>query len=198
MTPRGVFLHRRGSPWRWPAAIALALGLVLTGILVTPPSWIDRFLAPHDPGRRFDREPPRPWLVLTPPPEIEVEIAPPRRSPATPETRPEPLPLAAWWRAGWRTRIAAAPLRSPRPTPVDSARFLLQSLGLDRAMAVRSRPDSLLAIRLLMLQRADSYRFDELRPYFEAMTRARAYADIQSRAADMYDDFLAGEIMVPD
>ena len=198
MTHQGVFLHRRGSPWRWPAATALALALVLTGILGTPRSWIDSFLAPHGPGHRFDREPPRPWLVLMPPPEIVVRSVPPGRAPVVPLELPEPPPVAAWWRAGWRIRVAATPLRSPRPTPVDSAHFLLQSLGLDRELAVRTRPDSLLAIRLLLLQREDAYRFDELKPYFEAMTRARAYADIQSRAADMYDDFLAGEIMVPD
>ena len=30
------------------------------------------------------------------------------------------------------------------------------------------------------------------------MARARDYADIMSRAADMYDDFLRTEIMTPD
>ena len=49
-----------------------------------------------------------------------------------------------------------------------------------------------------MLQLEDSFKFDELKPYLRAMTKSRAYADILSRAADMYDDFLGTEIMTPD
>jgi hypothetical protein len=60
------------------------------------------------------------------------------------------------------------------------------------------RPDSVLASRLLILQQEDSFRFDELKPYFEAMARAHDYSDIMSRAADMYGEHLGSQIMVPD
>ena len=62
----------------------------------------------------------------------------------------------------------------------------------------RARPDSVLAARLFLMQVEDSFRFDELKPYLQAMARSRDYADIMSRAADMYDNFLATEIMTPD
>ena len=198
MTPRGVYQRRRGNPWRWPVVIAVALGLVVAGFIGTPQSWIDSFLTPGRPGQGRRTNQPRPWLVLMPPPEIMVQPSRTRIVTADePESR-EPVPTADWWREGWRIRIAAAPLSVARPSAIDSVRFLLESLGLQQDLAVRSRPDSLLAVRLLMLRREDAYGFDALKPYLEAMTRARAYADIHSRAADMYDDFLASEIMVPD
>ncbi len=55
-----------------------------------------------------------------------------------------------------------------------------------------------MASRLFVMQVEDSFRFDELKPYLEAMAKSRDYADIMSRAADMYDNFLATEIMTPD
>jgi hypothetical protein len=199
VTRRGLFLRRRGSPWRWPAAAFLALGVLLAGTLLTPRAWITWFLTPRDMSRLAERETPAPWLTLLPPPV--VEIAPPprperRTEPPPPDTGPRPD--ADWWREGWRIRIAAAVGPSLQPTPEDSVRYLLTSLGLETDLVMRARPDSVMAVRLILLERESSFRFDELKPYFQAMTRARAYADLQSRVADMYDHFLASEIMAPD
>ncbi len=191
-------MRRRSNPWRWPAFTALAVVLLLTFTLGMPRSWIDSFLSRHDPGRWSDAKASRPWLVLLPPPVVEV--VPLRRAePAEVPPRNEPVPeVADWWREGWRIRIAETVRGDLRPSAEDSTRYLLTSLGLAPDLAQRARPDSILAARLILLRRQESFRFDELKPYFEAMTRARAYADLHSRAADMYDNFLAQEIMVPD
>jgi len=198
VTHRGIYLRRRGSPWRWPVAVLVTLGLFMGGLVLTPDSWIDWFLDSRDiHGPDHDRAA-QPWLVLLPPPELEVTPAPivervERQPPA------DPVPdVADWWRRGWRIRVADTARVQPRSTPEDSARYLLTSLGLAADLPQRARPDSILASRLLLMQREESYRFDELKPYFAAMTRARAYADLYSRVASMYDNFLAQEIIVPD
>lgn len=193
------FHRERGSPWRWPAAVVLACALFLGGLVFTPDAWIRWFLGSGRSTSLNEGAPPRPWLVLVPPPQVEVTDPqldePDRRQPPPP--RPAP-PVADWWREGWRIRIAASAEVSPRPSPEDSARYFLATLGVPRELPDRARPDSVLAARLLLLGREESYRIDELKPYFEAMTRARAYADLYSRVADMYDNFLAQEIIVPD
>ena len=74
----------------------------------------------------------------------------------------------------------------------------LERLGVGQDLLTLVKPDSVLAARLILLQREDQMGFDELKPYFQAVTRSRAYADILSRAADMYGDFLQQEIIVPD
>ncbi len=40
--------------------------------------------------------------------------------------------------------------------------------------------------------------FESMKPYLAALGRSEDYADIMSRASDMYDDFLQQQIMVPD
>lgn len=193
---RGVFHRRRAHPARWLLAAAAALTIGLAATFLTPRSWLG-FLLPD--GRSLQQLAPleaRPWLVLSPPPEIEPA---PRRRPVEPP-RPEPPapPPADWWREGWRIRVAAAAREDLRPTPEDSVVYLLETLGLPHDIMSRARPNSLLEARLILLAREESYRFDELKPYFGAVTRARAYADLQSRKADMYDDHLRQEIIVPD
>ena len=85
-----------------------------------------------------------------------------------------------------------------RQAPADSVAILLTALGVERDFMTLVRPDSVMASRLFLMQVEDSFKFDELKPYLEAMARSRDYADMMSRAADMYDDFLATEIMTPD
>ncbi|MFN2370010.1 MAG: hypothetical protein ABR506_02525, partial [Candidatus Krumholzibacteriia bacterium] len=82
------------------------------------------------------------------------------------------------------------------PTPADSARILLDAVGLPVELAMIARPDSALAARLLLLRREDAMRFDALKPYLHAMGRSAMYRDLQARVADMYDDFLRQEIIV--
>lgn len=197
MSGRGHFVRRRGHPVRWPLSALVAF--MLLGLLWgTPRNWIDSFLGMRDGGRRTGPVDRRPWLVLVPPPEVEVQpgrdVPPP---PVEPPTVALPPP-ADWWRSGLRVRIAEDRQPARRLTAADSARHLLLSLGLPADTAALARPDSQLARRLLLLQREDTFRFDALKPYFGAMTRARAYADLQSRVAHMYDDFLKQEIVVPD
>ena len=198
MNTRGLYLRRRGNPWRWPVAVLVTCSLFLGGLFFTPDAWIDWFMNPRDSVRLADGRAVRPWLVLVPPPVIEV-IRAPTVEPVDRRPPGEPAPeMADWWRRGWRIRVAETASRDLRPSAEDSTRYLLTSLGLAPDLARRARPDSILAARLILLRRQESYRFDELKPYFEAMTRARAYADLHSRVADMYDNFLAQEIMVPD
>ena len=189
-------MRRRESPWRWPVCCGVAITLLAGFVLWTPRSWIAGFFSPLDLERPGRRETPAPWLVLLPPPEVTVVSAPP----AEPDlAAPPPPPRAAdWWSRGWRIRVGAARDQDFAPTSEDSAHVLLQALHLDRNLDRLVRPDSVIAVRLLLLQREESLRFDELKPYLSAMARARAYRDIQARAADMYDDFLRQQIIVPD
>lgn len=172
------------------------MGLLLAGVFLVPQSWMDAFFSPLDLRPDDGRERPRPWLVLVPPPEVAVldrSAPPPPPLPAAIEP-----PAADWWARGWRVRVADDLAEGLRPTPEDSSRVVLDALGLPTNLAMLVRPDSLLAARLLIMRREDGFRFDELKPYLQAMTRAAMYRDIQARAADMYDDFLHQDIIVPD
>ncbi len=192
-------MHRRESPWRWPGAVALAAILLLGGVLGTPRSWL-AFLLPapaHDgaaaaAGRR--------WLVLSPPPEVLVVPDVPPSAPPTPTPRSEP-PEPAWWDAAWNIRVTAAAeeiLAPPPPAAADSSRALMAALGLGEDWLTAVRPDSVLASRLLLLERTSGYLPADVRPYLNALGRHEAYRDIISRATAMYDEFLLHEISVPD
>jgi len=177
--------------------VALAVTLLVGGFLATPRAWLGFLLADGSGLQEGAPREARPWLVLQPPPEIET--VPAREElPLPPREQPAPPPPADWWREGWRIRIADASREDLAPTADDSVAYLLETLGLPRDLVMRARPDSLTAAHLLLLAREESYRFDELKPYFAAVARSRAFADIQSRKADMYDDHLGSEIMVPD
>jgi hypothetical protein len=185
---------RRASPWRWPAAWALALGFLAAVVFLVPAAWIQWFFSPLD-LERGSRAEPRPWLVLVPPPEV-LPAAPmdePQKRPPAPAPTPPP---ADWWTAAWRVRVADDVAAGTAAASEDSDRIVLDALGLPTDLAMIVRPDSVMAARLLLMQREDSFRFDELKPYLSAMTRAAAYRDLQSRVADMYDDFLRQDIMV--
>lgn len=139
-------------------------------------------------------------MVILPPPPVEMvadlpeEIIPPESE----SDRTEPHRDPDWWSRGWIIRADDDPPATPASATVDSVAILLMALGVERDFMERTRPDSLLASRLFLMQVEDSFQFDELKPYLAAMTRSRAYADMFSRVADMYDDFLSQEIMTPD
>jgi hypothetical protein len=95
-------------------------------------------------------------------------------------------------------RTGAAVVRDLAPAVPDSAAVVLRALGLEDDFLARVRPDSVMARRLQLLRQEDSFRFDELKPYLAAMARARDYADMMSRAADMYGEHLQSAIMTPD
>jgi hypothetical protein len=193
-------MRDRRNPWKWPICIGLALSLVLVTVYLVPGRWIDAFFSPLSLVARLEREQALRWMEIMPPPQVEIV---PDHQPETSPSDLEPELLEPhldpdWWIQGWRIR----PVVDVEPQAVqavnDSVRILLTALGVERDFLSRARPDSLLANRLALLQIEDSFKFDEMKPYFGAMTRARAYADIMSRAADMYDDFLRQEIMTPD
>lgn len=193
-------MRDRGNPWKWPICIGLAFTMVLVTVFLVPVSWIQAFFSPLSLLERMEREQAPRWMVIMPPPQVEIV---PDHHPETSEDPleeefPEPHLDPDWWIQGWRIRPVVDAEVHQAQAANDSVMILLTALGVERDFMRRARPDSLLANRLAILQVEDSFKFDELKPYLSAMTRARAYADIMSRAADMYDDFLRQEIMTPD
>ena len=194
-------MHQRPNPWRWPAATALALALLLGGVFFTPDSWIEFFFSPLNLGDEDGTGDRRGWLELLPPPEIVVAAEEP-----APATKPDPKrdePQVEWqnpdwWQEGWRIKMETETETALRPAPADSAAVVLRELGIGQDFFSMVKPDSVLAARLHLLKLEDSYRFDELKPFLSAMGRAAAYRDIMSRKADMYDEFLGREIIAPD
>ena len=193
-------MRDRRDPWKWLVCVGLTVVMVLVTVFLLPPRWIDAFFSPLSLVERLQREQGPEWMVILPPlavemvPDHEPETPAPQPDPARPQTHRDP----DWWAKGWRIRtVPEAPAVVPRAV-ADSVAILLTALGVERDFMSRARPDSVLAARLFLMQMEDSFRFDEMKPYLSAMTRARAYADIMSRVADMYDDFLATEIMTPD
>jgi hypothetical protein len=194
-------MRDRRDPWKWPACIGLTFALLLGVVFLVPASWIEAFFSPLSFTERMERQRAGPWLAIMPPPVVESVTD---REPVPPAADPEEDPPVDhrdpdWWSRGWV--IQATPRGSQDNSGKaadDSVTILLAALGVERDFMARARPDSVLAARIFLLQVEDSFRFDEMKPYLTAMARARDYADIMSRAADMYDDFLRQEIMTPD
>ena len=192
-------MRDRRDPWKWPFAIGLALGLTLAVGLWLPRTWLNFLLAPQD-SSRATTGPAGRWLVLQPPPVIEVQTArdPRPDPPARPQT-PPPHEDPRWWLAGFAAGARAdTALFAPAAAPVDTVAQVLAALGLGQDFMTAARPDSVLAARLILLQAHDALAFDALKPLLLQMGRAERYADIMSKAADMYDEPLAQEIRVPD
>ncbi len=194
-------MRNGGELWKWLVSIGLAVGLMLAAALWLPRSWLSFLLAPRDLIEQYETAAPDHWLVLVPPPVIEV-IIPETDELPEPETPPPPTLHhdPRWWQDGWAAVTAndQALFAPVVPTLTDTLQLLLTELGLGVDSITQARPDSLLAARLFLLQLEDGFRYEELKPYFESVTRARTYADINSRAADMYDEPLAQDIVVPD
>ena len=195
-------MHDHRDPWKWPVVLAVTVAVWLAGAFLLPRSWIAFILATHQDQTAAQATGGDPWLVLLPPPEIVVR--PDDEPPPHPDTPPPPPREhidPQWWVSGMRVRIvdARSPQAAvPRPTLRDTLNQILHELGLVEELTMIPKPDSTVAAALLILQREDALRFDALKPYFNAVARSRDYADIMSRAADMYGDFLQQEIMVPD
>jgi hypothetical protein len=191
-------MRDRRDPWKWPVCVGVTVAMVLATLFLLPQSWIDAFFSPLSLVERLERQQATRWMVIMPPPPVESvpDHHPVTRLPDT--TDPKPHRDPDWWSQGWRVMTAPdSPTARPQAS-ADSVAILLTALGVERDFMTRIRPDSVLASRLFLMQVEDSFRFDELKPYLEAMAKSRDYADIMSRAADMYDNFLATEIMTPD
>ena len=193
-------MRDRGEPWKWPVSIGLSVGLMLAVALWLPRSWLGFLLVPRAPNAPSKSVLPQRWLTLFPPLEIEV-FHPDLAS----VTEPEPAqPFVQhedprWWQDGWAvSTVDEILLAPPLPALADTVRMLLGELGLGVDFMTRARPDSVLAARLFMLQVEDGFRYEELKPFLASVSRAKAYAAILSRAADMYDEHLAQEIQVTD
>lgn len=191
-------MHRRHHPAKWPLSITTALVLLLGGVFFTPRSWIEFFFSPLRAFERDEVAATRGWMTILPTPEIEVaEPAFETENEDRPEPEPVPWSNPDWWREGWNVRIEAAHESAVRAAPVDSAQVVLEALGIGEDFMTRVRPDSVLAARLHLLRVENSFLADELKPYLSAMGRAEQYRDIMSRKADMFDDFLATDIIAP-
>ena len=193
-------MRDRRDPWKWPFSIGLTLVVFLGTAFLLPQPWIDAFFTPLSLLDRIERAPDPQWLVILPPPPIEMV---PDLPADVPDPRPEPDPDEVhqdpdWWSRRWIIRTVVEPPAAGSPAADDSVAILLAALGVERDFINRARPDSVLAARLFILQIENSFNFDEMKPYLSAMARSRDYADIMSRAADMYDDFLGSQIMTPD
>ena len=193
-------MRDRRDPWKWPFSIGLTLVVFLGAAFLLPQPWIDAFFSPLSLLERMEREQDPQWMVILPPPPIEVvpdfqpDVTDPSPEPFHDEDHQDP----DWWSRGWIIRAVVEPPSTESQAVRDSVAILLRALGVERDFINRTRPDSVLAARLFILQVEDSFNFDELKPYLSAMARSRDYADIMSRAADMYDYFLDSEIMTPD
>ncbi|MCK9995676.1 MAG: hypothetical protein KAH56_05260 [Candidatus Krumholzibacteria bacterium] len=193
-------MRDRRDPWKWPVCVGVTVAMVLATMFLLPQSWIDAFFSPLSLVERLEREQHPEWMVILPPPPVEMvpdhhtESSPPKPDPTSPEHHRDP----DWWSRGWRVMTTTDSPAVRSQAPADSVAILLTALGVERDFMTLVRPDSVMASRLFLMQVEDAFKFDELKPYLEAMARSRDYADIMSRAADMYDDFLATEIMTPD
>lgn len=192
-------MRNRGSPWKWPLCIGLAFALVLVTVYWVPQAWIDAFFSPLSLDERWLQDQgPRWGILLEPPPDfaaddqVDSSPKPHEPQPVTDHLDPD------WWVRGVAIRTVTDPGNESSQDVPDSVMLLLTALGLERDFMARARPDSVLASRLFMMQVEGSFRFDELKPYLSAMARSRCYADIMSRKADMYDEFLSRTIMTPD
>lgn len=188
------------NPWRWPLSIGAATAVLWVMIFLVPPQWFAFLLAIQE--KKIDDRATRneTWLVLQPPPEFTVDPELESKKLSKPLIKDlEPFEPHHWWNASRGVSIIAK--SSPEASRIshqDSVTYFFNSLGLADDFMLSSRPDSLLASKIFFLQLEDSFDFSAAKPYLSALGRAEDYADIMSRAAAMYDEFLNTTIMVPD
>ncbi len=193
-------MRERRDPWKWPVTVGLTAGLLWAVVFWLPRSWLS-FLLPNPlvagagPALR-----PQEMLTLLPP--LVVVVQPdPREPPPAAELPEPPAPVdPRWWTDGWAVTAVndTALFNAGATAPPDTVGRLLQALGLGDDFMTWARPDSILAARLFELRLEEGFDYDELKPYLSGLARSRAYADILSRAADMYNEHLAKVIQVPD
>ncbi len=192
-------MRNRNHPLKWPLSICVVLLLFFGAVFLVPGHWFNFFVAPINTSQIQQTNQPDQWMNILPP--LVVESVPAeKKQPEIPDNPPQRPPLEApgWWTEGWRIQaVQESQQMLPRAT-VDSVAVVMQALGVGLDFTRKVLPDSVLAHKLLILQIEDGFAFDELKPYLRAMTKARALLDINSRAADMYDEHLGSTIMVPD
>ena len=192
---------RHENRWQWPLSTALAVTLLLSGVFLTPRSWIAALFFPPAPQLQVTTAPePLRWLELLPlsavllKPEIEPD-APPRQRPRQPPL----LDDAEWWRRAWQIHVGrtgkAQLLGQDRDT---TAVRPLELLTGDVRRIATQEPDSALAMRLALLRMTDDLDLTGLRARLDGITRGRIFTDLKSREADMFDEHLNLQIMTTD
>jgi len=194
--PMPALVSRDRPRWTWPVAWSLALAsLVLVALL--PQRWWN---AVWPDGRLAARatEPPPAAFEL-------VELAPgrppsPIESDESPPTAPTPprAPEAAWWEVGFRARIVADFAAPPVLPDSLLPRPLLELWGARATTElILAAPDSAVHAQLWWLVQEERLAASDLGGLFTAIARARAYADLRSREAAMFDEFLNETVPVP-
>ena len=179
------------SRWIWPASFGGA-ALVLLLVFMMPVAWW-RLLAPPRALHAACGRPDEPDLrivelaVVRPIPEIR-EVLEDR-----PLREPDSLPLdPEWWQEAWHGRFADD-LHAPAAASPDSclppvlAAILNSRADLD---LILDAPDSVIEARLWRLAQVEKLTRNDLEGFYSAIARARAYADLKSREAAMYGEFL--------
>lgn len=192
-------MQDRRDPWKWPVTLGLTFTLLAVFIFAVPRSWYDFFFSPLN-LRSPDKLSGESWLTLMAPPEIQIEPESPindLEDPPPPEPPPQFLEQD-WWTRGLEVHLTDQAMAALKPSVDDSLRYVMNKLSITSDLLRTTRPDSLLSARLILLGRMDALDLEELKPYLKAMTRSRAWADIHSREAAMFDNHLGSQIMVPD
>jgi hypothetical protein len=180
---------RPPSPW---GACTLAAAAILVLLLLVPATW---WQAVWLRTRLQPREAPplsgRPDFVL-------LEIAGPQVVEVVPvmdktvHDLPRELPDAAWWDRGWEVRVQTGLWPDVMPAAPDTTPWAtLGALGLPTSLAAAlTMPDSALTAKVWELVWEDKLSLREFADYFRAIGRSRVYADLRSREAAMFGEFI--------
>jgi len=181
-------------------AMGLATTLLWVVVFVIPPAWFAYILAIKQHRSAESSLSSAAWLLLQPPPEVFVDLEPTTEAPRKTITEePEIFTPQDWWnRSAVVSVVESGNTHIPRVTRQDSVDYFIQRLGLADDFMTRAQPDSVLAAKIFFLQMEESFDFSDAKSYLSAMGRTEDYKDIMSRKADMFDEFLNTQIMVPD
>jgi hypothetical protein len=182
----------RRPAWVWPASCSGALLALLLLLLVPAPWW--RALWSLQSLRALPaRERAADFVVLDVPP-----VRPPPPIAAAPDESDSPAALERlwqrdpdWWEAAWRGRLIVDQRPAPSVSDTLLPAPLLALLGSRAAVElVLAMPDSAVTARLWWLVQQERLTYNDLDGIFTAIARARAYADLKSREAAMYGEFM--------
>ncbi len=180
---------RPRSPWG--ACLGATIGLMALLLLVPGAWWQTLWRSTRQTPRELPRLAEAPaftLLEIAPPPSVEM-VAP---DADLARESPREVPDAAWWDRAWEVRIQDDLLRHAAPSSaVTTPWAALGALGLPTSLeAALTVPDSALAARVWELIWEDKVDLSHLADYFRAIGRGRAYADLKSREAAMFGEFL--------
>ena len=189
--------HRRPD-WIWPSAW-FAVGLLVVLATLVPEAWWwllipDRDLTDSSSpifGPAFELVD----LEVAPPPPVVVVVDLERAEPlaSVPHLDPD------WWNHAWNVRIDADLGRRSAALP-DSLlpQPLLDIWGAQATVAlILAQPDCVVQARIWRLVQAEELTRNDADGMFSAIAKARSYADMKSREAAMYDEFIFETVPVP-